>query len=81
MENHELNEIAAEVAHAANRAYCRATGDHSQVAWEDAPEWQRASCRAGVRAIATGEVAQRRKDAIFLSVVRAVLFPHARGAG
>lgn len=31
----------ARVAHEINRAYCQAIGDHSQLAWEFAPEWQR----------------------------------------
>ena len=38
----------AKVAHEINRAYCAALGDETQVAWEDAPEWQRASAVAGV---------------------------------
>ena len=41
-------ELIARVAHEVNRAYCEALGDHSQVSWEAAPEWQRESCRAGV---------------------------------
>ena len=28
------------IAHEVNRGYCHAIGDHSQVAWEDAPQWQ-----------------------------------------
>ncbi len=40
--------IIASVAHAINAAYCASLGDDSQVAWEDAPEWQRASAIAGV---------------------------------
>lgn len=38
----------AEVCHEANRAYCRAIGDNSQLAWEQAPDWQRKSAIAGV---------------------------------
>lgn len=41
-------ETIARVCHEANRAYCEALGDHSQVPWEDAPQWQRASARMGV---------------------------------
>lgn len=41
-------EDIARVAHEVNRAYCQALGDHSQPAWEQAPEWQRASARMGV---------------------------------
>ena len=38
----------AKVCHAANHAYCAAIGDHSQVPWDDAPEWQRESAWKGV---------------------------------
>ena len=38
----------AKVAHEINRAYCASLGDETQAAWEDAPEWQRASAIAGV---------------------------------
>lgn len=41
-------EAVARVAHEVNRAYCMSMGDASQPAWEDAPEWQRASAVAGV---------------------------------
>lgn len=41
-------EHIARVAHEVNRAYCQALGDHSQPAWEDAPEWQRQSALNGV---------------------------------
>ena len=41
-------EDIAKVAHEVNRAYCEALGDTSQLSWEDAPEWQKASARAGV---------------------------------
>lgn len=41
-------ESIARVCHEANRAYCATLGDTSQVAWEDAPEWQRASAVKGV---------------------------------
>lgn len=42
------HEIIARTCHEANRAYCKALGDDSQLPWEKAPEWQRASARAGV---------------------------------
>ena len=44
------DEWIAMVAHEINRAYCEATGDPSQVPWCEAPEWQRDSAIAGVRA-------------------------------
>lgn len=42
------NEQIARVCHEVNRAYCASQGDHSQPAWEDAPQWQRDSAVAGV---------------------------------
>lgn len=41
-------EHIAEVCHEINRAYCLALGDTSQVAWKDAPEWQKQSAIKGV---------------------------------
>jgi len=41
-------QLAARAAHEANRAYCAAIGDDSQVPWDEASEWQRASARLGV---------------------------------
>ena len=43
------NEQIARVAHEANRAYCVSLGDNSQPAWDDAPEWQKASALLGVQ--------------------------------
>lgn len=47
----EQIERAARAAHEANRAYCQAIGDHTQLTWEAAPEWQKASERLGVQFI------------------------------
>ena len=41
----------ARAAHEANRAYCIAIGDLSQVAWESAEKWQVDSAIAGVRGV------------------------------
>ena len=38
----------ARVCHEANRAYCLALGDTSQVPWDHAPDWQRSSAQNGV---------------------------------
>lgn len=38
----------ARVCHEANRAYCLALGDTSQLDWDSAPEWQRSSAVKGV---------------------------------
>lgn len=43
------NEQIAKITHEANRAYCAVIGDDSQVAWEEAPEWQRNSAIIGVQ--------------------------------
>lgn len=42
-------EFIARLCHQANKAYCQAIGDHSQVDWEEAPEWQQASAVVGVQ--------------------------------
>ena len=44
----------ARVCHEANRAWCVANGDDSQVPWDDAPEWQRQSAINGVQAALVG---------------------------
>jgi hypothetical protein len=44
----------AEAAHEANRIYCEALGDRSQVPWSEAPVWQRESAIHGVRAVLAG---------------------------
>jgi hypothetical protein len=41
----------AKTCHEANRAYCKALGDDSQPAWEDAPDWQKSSAIKGVKFI------------------------------
>ena len=45
MQDHEI----AKVCHEVNRAYCAALGDHSQPAWDDAPDWQKSSAMLGVK--------------------------------
>lgn len=42
------SESIAKVCHEVNRAYCEALGDHSQVPWDEAPEWQKVSAIKGV---------------------------------
>jgi hypothetical protein len=41
-------EAVAAICHEANREYCARIGDESQVAWADAPDWQRESSIKGV---------------------------------
>jgi hypothetical protein len=44
-----ISELIASVCHEVNAAYCRATGDDSQPAWDDAEAWQRGSAVKGVK--------------------------------
>ncbi len=44
-------QMAARAAHEVNRVFCRDIGDDSQVAWEDAPDWQLESAVRGAQAI------------------------------
>jgi hypothetical protein len=41
-------EQIAKVCHEANKAYCEAIGDKSQVSWHAAPDWQKESVINGV---------------------------------
>ncbi len=48
--------LIAAITHEANREYCARFGnDHTQVAWEAAPDWQRKSAIGGVLAVLSGE--------------------------
>lgn len=46
--NSKLVEIIARVCHAANREYCQQIGDAVMPPWDECPDWQRESLRAGV---------------------------------
>ncbi|KKM95792.1 hypothetical protein LCGC14_1184530 [marine sediment metagenome] len=50
-----ITEIA-EIAHEANRIYCRSLGDYSQLPWDFCEQWQRDTVLNGVRAIKNGLV-------------------------
>lgn len=52
-------EAAARAAHEANRAYCLAHGDRSQLPWDAAPEWQKASVRNGVLGVLKGNTPEQ----------------------
>lgn len=45
-------EQIARVCHEANRAYCEAIGDQSQLPWDEAAQWQRDSALEGVTSVA-----------------------------
>ena len=51
IDQNSIINAAARAAYEANRAYCLALGDTSHSTWEDAPEWQKSSCMAGVRGV------------------------------
>ena len=42
------NDQIARICHEANRAFCLAMGDNSQVPWDDAPDWVKSSALNGV---------------------------------
>lgn len=44
-------EAVAAAAHHVNKAWCEAHGDHSQLDWKDAPDWQKQSAINGVRGV------------------------------
>jgi len=55
----DMIEAAARAAHEANRAYCIAIGDHTQVSWDHAPDWQRVSARKGVEGVVNGNTPEQ----------------------
>ena len=80
-------EKIARVCHEANRAWCAANGDHSQVPWDDAPEWVLKSAIEGVRYALTNKAgaagqhnawceAKRRDGWVFGSVKDATAKTH-----
>lgn len=52
-------ELAAQIAHETNRAYCQSIGDHSQPPWESAPDWQRDSAIKGVAGVLAGNTPEQ----------------------
>lgn len=50
-------EHIARACHEANRVYCNALGDFSQLSWEYAPQWQKDSAIAGVKFVIENPVA------------------------
>ncbi len=45
---YRIVERVAQVCHEANRTWCEANDDGSQVGWDEAPDWQRKSAVEGV---------------------------------
>jgi hypothetical protein len=58
-----MTERIAELAHEANRVYCEAHGDTSQVPWKDAPDWQRKSAVEGVTVALGGATPKQQHEA------------------
>lgn len=61
--NDRIVTAASELAHEANRILCALSGDNSQVAWAQAPEWQRASAINGVKTALGGATPQQQHEA------------------
>lgn len=55
----DLIELCARGAHEMNRAWCIFIGDNSQKPWDEAPDWQKASCRDGVLGILEGNTPEQ----------------------
>jgi hypothetical protein len=55
-------EAIARVCHEANRAWCEAHGDRSQVGWDAAADWQRASAIEGVEKALNGATPEELHD-------------------
>ena len=51
--------VIAAACHEQNRTWCLAHGDHSQVPWSQAPEWQRESAIKGVEKALLGETPEQ----------------------
>lgn len=68
--NQKLIEACAQAAHGANRAYCQAIGDDSQLPWDEAPDWQRVSAREGVASAMNGASPEQLHEAWTLSKER-----------
>ncbi len=54
-----LIEACARIAHEANRAFCIAVGDDSQVSWDAAPDWQKDSAYNGVLGVINGDTPEQ----------------------
>lgn len=65
-------EKIASICHEANRAYCKAIGDDSQLPWDQAQQWQRDSAIHGVAyKIEYGATPEQQHEEWFADKVRA----------
>lgn len=65
-----LIDALAEVCHEVNRAYCQAIGDDSQLAWKDAPDWQKLSACKGVEAHLFSDLTPEQSHSLWLEQKR-----------
>lgn len=64
----DLIDALAEICHEVNRAYCRsAMNDTSHEEWSKAPDWQKDSCRAGVKALLGSNLNQEQMHSIWMA--------------
>jgi hypothetical protein len=56
-------EQIARVCHEANRGWCDATGDYSQMTWDNAESWQRDSAVEGVAVALAGATPEQQHEA------------------
>lgn len=54
--------FVAHACHEANRVWCEAHGDSSQLSWGEAPEWQRESAIKGVMGVLAGNGPEQSHD-------------------
>lgn len=71
-------EDIARTAHEVNRAYCKAIGEDTQPSWFDAPQWQKNSALAGVRAHQAGNLTPRQSHESWLAVKAAEGWKYGR---
>lgn len=60
--NPEYIESIAKASHEMNRQWCQLLGDNSKRPWSEAPEWQKDSARAGVKAVLDGSAQSPREQ-------------------
>ncbi len=60
-------ESIARAAHEVNRSYSQLIGDDSHKSWDEAPDWQKSSCRKGVIDVATNEFTPEQAHAAWMA--------------
>lgn len=70
MERNKIIECCAQIAHEANRIYCEAHGDMSQVPWKDAKDWQKKSAIDGIYVALNGATPKGQHDAWYADKIR-----------